>query len=857
MLLSFGLVPHVKGQVVINEIFYDPADKTKALEFIELYNAGDAPVDLGQWRFVSGIKFSFPDKTLVASKSSVCVATDPKLFQKEFGFTPLGPWKGKLKNEGELLQLADARGAVVDEVRYAAGPPWPAQAAGGGRSLELINPAFDRKSPGSWRAGGPTPGKLNSIAAENASPFVTEAAHSPQAPKAGTSISIAARVSDPDGVKAVTLLYQLVEPGAYIRRTDAAYEKSWIELPMRDEGSDGDLKAGDGIYTTRLPATDAVHRRLIRYRIVAEDAKGMRGQTPDSGDPVPDFALYVYDGVPEWSGALEPGKSPMVTYGPALLTSLPTFQLLANADDIKHSQWDSGWNHRKFPGTLIFEGRVYDHIACHIRGSGSTYNTGKNKWAFQFARGHPLVMRDPAGRAIVRSWGSFSMNACASPWVPAHRGMAGLDEWFSSRIFELAGVPTARHIPVHFRVVDQAEETKSQFDSDFWGLYMAIENPDGSFLDERDLGDGSIYSSESDKKEHQGHSQPTDRSDLNAFMNQSRGNQPEAWWRAHLNMPVMCSFRAANRITGNVDLREGANHFLYHAPDERWAPIPWDLDMMLLPKTHQSGRIDQDRCFSLPGLQVDYANRSRELLDLLLADTSPTGGQIGQLIDEYATLIKPSGHAQSWADADAALWNFHPRTTGKGVFYKNPMQDNRMGGSWDRKLATPDFAGMCRYVLEYASDSRPATAPPWKLNDGDPRGYGFGYLRADAADPNIPERPTLSYSGPAGFPANALGFHCSEFHDPQGADSCGAVQWRLGQIASPGVAGWTAGQPRRYEIEPLWTSPEIAPYANTIRIPAKLAKPGLTYRVRVRMKDVTGRWSRWSEPVTFAAGAPL
>jgi hypothetical protein len=164
---------------------------------------------------------------------------------------------------------------------------------------------------------------------------------------------------------------------------------------------------------------------------------------------------------------------------------------------------------------------------------------------------------------------------------------------------------------------------------------------------------------------------------------------------------------------------------------------------------------------------------------------------------------------------------------------------------------------MCRYVLEYASDSRPTAAPPWRLNDGDPRGYGFGYLRADATDANVPERPSIAYSGPDGFPANALAFQCSEFRDPQGADSCAAVQWRLGQIAAPGVAGWSAGQPRRYEIESLWTSPEVTPYNNTVRIPAKLARPGCSFRARVRMKDVTGRWSRWSQPVAFVAGSEI
>jgi hypothetical protein len=842
------------GEIVINEIFYAPPDKTKPLEFIELFNDGDAPAEVGHWRISDGVKFAFPQRTTIPAKGFLCVAANPAVFEKAFGFAPLGPWEGRLKNGGEHLQLVDADGHEVDEVKYSVGHPWPTQAHGKGAALELISAKLQRKTPGAWRAGGPTPGKANSVAAENAPPAITKVAHSPSQPKTGASILITARVADPEGVGTVTLAYQSIGPGEYIRRTDDAYEKTWAELPMHDDGQDGDARPGDGVYTASLPLELATHRRLVRYRIVATDGNGMSGQAPGPGDSVPNFALFVYDGVPSWSGAIQPGKSQPVTFSSDLLNSLPTFHLIANADDVEHSQWDGGWNHRKCKGTLVFDGKVYDHITFHNRGRVSVYNTGKNKWGFHFAEGHELAMRDPSGRGVKEKWDSFSMNACASPWVRAHRGMAGLDEWFSSRIFALAGVPSPRHVPVHFRVIDHADESpaKDQYGGDLWGLYMAIEDPDGSFLDERELPDGNIYTNESVEKKHQSPSQPTDRSDLDAFMNASRGNQSEAWWREHLDLPRYYSFQAANRITGNADLREGCNHFLYHAPDGRWVPIPWDLDMMLVPRRNQSGRIDQERCLQHKGLRIEYANRCRELLDLLLEDASPHGGQAGQLVEEYASLISSAEVKESWAGVDMARWNFYPRTSDKGGFYRTPMQDTLLGGAWQRTLVTPDFRGMCRYVLDYVTNTRPATTP-WKFSDGDSRGYGYGYLRAEAEDPDIPARPSISYTGAPGFPANALSFQCSSFDDPQGTNTFAAVQWRLGEIAAPGISGWSSDKPWRYEIEPLWTSPEVTDLSNTIRIPSDFPSAGKTYRARVRVKDNTGRWSHWSEPITFVA----
>ena len=62
----------------------------------------------------------------------------------------------------------------------------------------------------------------------------------------------------------------------------------------------------------------------------------------------------------------------------------------------------------------------------------------------------------------------------------------------------------------------------------------------------------------------------------------------------------------------------------------------------------------------------------------------------------------------------------------------------------------------------------------------------------------------------------------------------------------------------KYEIEPVWESPEITNASQlTVQIPAGVVKPGKLYRVRSRMKDNTGRWSHWSSPVEFTAGLPL
>jgi hypothetical protein len=64
-------------------------------------------------------------------------------------------------------------------------------------------------------------------------------------------------------------------------------------------------------------------------------------------------------------------------------------------------------------------------------------------------------------------------------------------------------------------------------------------------------------------------------------------------------------------------------------------------------------------------------------------------------------------------------------------------------------------------------------------------------------------------------------------------------------------------KPGKYEINAVWESEEATQFNSDIQIPASVVNAGDTYRVRCRMKDNSGRWSHWSDPVQFVAGEPL
>ncbi|MBI3875673.1 MAG: lamin tail domain-containing protein [Verrucomicrobia bacterium] len=835
-------------RVVINEIHFDPPEK-KALEFIELYNPNARDVSLAGWTLE---KFTFAVTSSIPACGFVVVAREPAAFAKAFGFQPLGPLPGKLKNHGERIVLRDANSRIVDEVRYGAGFPWPTASAGAGASLERIHPDLPGIFASSWRGSGfrvtgggkvatPTPGKTNSVFTLAPPPAVESIAHLPQQPREGEAVTVTVKFAELRAVTNVVLQVQVVEPGRYIRKSDPEFAKSWREFAMRGDGH--------GMFTATVPGEFQVHRRLLRYRVRVEQPE-FATTLPYEGDASPNFAWFCYNGVPAWTGASQPGKTPPLTFSSEFLGTLPTYHLIANRSDVERSQWDGGANKQRFTGTFVYEGRVYDHIQFHNRGQASTYVAGKNKWGFHFNRAREFEPRDLWGRVYPHTWNNFDMNACASPWVQVNRGMAGMDEAVSFRAYQLAGVPSASTHWVHWRVITGADEAspKSQYDGDLWGLYLAVQVPDGAWLKDRGLPDGNTYSHESGRK-HLASGMPADNSDWNKFMDRSRQANPEPWWRANLDLPAYSSFHAMNRVVSNVDLRHGGNHYFYHNPDGHWVPVPWDLDMMFIPKTHWPGIIDQTRCLDVPAIKLEYKNRAREVLDLFCSDAAPDGGQIGQLVAELSRVIQPPGQARNWAELDMAMWNYHPRTSQKGAFYQTPYEQGMMGGNFRRTLAPPDFAGFCKLITEFCTDSRPQKN--YAPNDGDIRGYGFGHLWWESRDDAIPARPTVRMIG-EDKKSGARVFEVSAFESSVKTNVFAAVQWRAGRISAPGQPGFREGRPWRYEIEPYWQSEEITTPERELRLDKKVLASEGVYRIRARYRDHTGRWSHWSEPVQLA-----
>jgi hypothetical protein len=707
---------------------------------------------------------------------------------------------------------------------------------------------------------GPTPGRVNAAFATNAPPAIRQVEHSPREPRTGQPVRLTAKVTDPHGVANVTLHYQVVEPGAYLELTDPAYETTWTDLPMNDAGTDGDAQAGDDVFTATLPAGIQLHRRLVRYRLTGADSLGASVRVPYADDPQPNFAYFVYDGVPVWTGAIRPGAAGVAgepfTVSPEEMNRLPVIHLLGKQSTIETATWFSRYGGDAYPwlGTLVYDGRVYDHIRLRARGGVWRYSMVKNMWKFDLNRGHDFEARDNWGRKYATPWTKLNLGACIQQGDYQHRGEQGLFESLGFRLFQLAGVPAPHTTFCQLRIIDEAEEARpgDQFEGDFWGLYLMTEPEDGRFLEGHGLSDSNFYKMEGGTGElnHLGPFGPTDKSDLNAFLDviNRGGAATEAWFRARLHLPAYYSYQAIVQAIHHYDICYDKN-FFYHfdAGTGAVTVTPWDLDLTWAENMFDPGCGGVDRIKArllpdaarYPALWREWQNRVREIRDLLWNED-----EAWRLIDEYVGRLRGPADGPTILDADRAQWDYNPKMVdprytphlnkaGQGRFYQWP--------NYSAAIAPRSFEGAVAILKRYVSFRATSTAA---------RAAPLDVL---AFDPELPDTPTLTSIGPPDFPVNALRFRASTF---SGSGGFGAMRWRLGEITPARAPSWLATEPWKYEIEPVWESGELTAYSPEIAVPPGVAKPGLVYRARVQFRDAAGRASHWSPPIEFTAAEP-
>ena len=153
--------PIAIGDIVINELMYDPISGNDDDQYLELYNQGTNAVNLAGWQFTTGVTFTFPSVTLapegylvVAKNLTNLLAKYPNLNSEN----TVGNYSGKLSHNGELVTLCRPQTLYTntailvgeDQVNYGTGGRWGEWSSGGGSSLELIDPHSNHRLAANW-----------------------------------------------------------------------------------------------------------------------------------------------------------------------------------------------------------------------------------------------------------------------------------------------------------------------------------------------------------------------------------------------------------------------------------------------------------------------------------------------------------------------------------------------------------------------------------------------------------------------------------------------------------------------------------------------------------------------------------
>jgi len=674
-----------------------------------------------------------------------------------------------------------------------------------GLNLELIRPGPNLEEPPI-----PSPGAQNTVYAASAPPAIRQVKHTPEQPMAGETTVITAKVTDPDGVGSVTVEVQTVAPGAYVPAflakttsvlrsqpnapwdPNPAYEQNWVSFEMKDDGSGMDETAGDGIYTAAI--SGEVNRTLVRYRITMADLLGAEQRVPYSDDPKLNFAYYHYDGIPEYVAGTRSVEGAPHTYSAETMSSVPSYHILttsanfdqavaySGANQISRDNYDArsayNWN-----CSFVYEGKVYDHVRYRLRQRNARYaGSGKRSFKFRFNRGDYPTFRDRNGDKYPEPW-----KYLATHKMIGSRGHFtwGMDQATNHLMWNLTGTPAPHTHWFQMRVVRNAEEApggaNGQYLGDYYGMLLALEEYDKRFLDAHDLEKGNLYKLISGRtdgvsvRRYQAAEAVDDGLDFRTIINQLRPARDDAWLNEHVNFDSWNHYHAVVDMIRHYDVAPNIaehlkNRAYYFEPSEtnplgRLNVLPWDSDTSWGPNWNGGIDFPMNVVFGpfnnnpREPFSIEYLNVVREMRDLIWTEE-----QIGLMIDPLAQIVAPQ------VPADRDRW-----IGGVGGSQSSPTLER----------VTDDMKKFAFDGGNWIGGNDPPAAISKDSGISGQQGRD-AYLDALTADPLLPAKPTISYSGDAGFPQDGLAFTSSPFSDPQGAGSFGAMEWRISEINQVG-----------------------------------------------------------------------
>ncbi len=541
------------SDIIINEIMYHPPEDRDDLQYVELFNRGQTAVDLSGWT-LKGVKFVFPDKTAMAPGAYLVLCRDRAAFARQYGtsMTVIGDFPGRLKHGGERIELEDAGGKTIDEVTYSDEEPWPVGPDGYSPSLERICPFVSGKEAHNWSASkmpvlessAGTPGRRNDSFSSNRPPAISMGEFKTPAP--GQPAPVTVEVTDPDGIKEVTLLYCLARTGGETTETAIAMQRIA-----------GDEKKG----TYQAAIAGQPEGALVRFRIQAQDAAGATRTLPSANEPRPTYSYSTFVNTNTariaFAHVINVTQPPPEVQPPVRRSFLAQLFSPSPAQPPARPMFaPPAPSPARGNGAFIYippdggEVHTFDHVRVRSRRGGFKVHFQKDR-AFKGMTGINVIFDGPPR------------------WV--------LSEALSFELYRMAGVKASA-----------TEHLRVWLDGRLLGYHLMVEQPNKAFL-RRHVGDdsGNLYKllwyggnivGQHEKKTNEttGHE---DLLKLIEGLNRESGAQQWQFIQKSFDVEQFTNYYAVNMCIQNWDGFFN-NYFTYHdtGGSGKWTIFPWDED---------------------------------------------------------------------------------------------------------------------------------------------------------------------------------------------------------------------------------------------------------------------------------------
>jgi hypothetical protein len=471
----------------------------------------------------------------------------------------------------------------------------------------------------------PTPGKPNNTGIDIPGPIISETEHYPLIPAENDDLYVTARIEPYfDSVDNVMLYYRVM------------FDRE-LNIPMLDDGTNGDIESNDGIYSVRIPSYRFSAGQMVRWFIVATDTAGRISRFPAYIDP---------QNSPQYSGT--------IVEDPSLTNPLPVLHWFIREPQAANSNAGTRC-------TLFYDGEFYDNLLINIHGQSSR-GFPKKSYDIDFHPGHNF------------KWAQGQPRADDINLMTTYPDKAQMRNILAYETYRDAGCPYHWVFPV-----------RVQQNGDFWGTAHVMENGDEDWLIRMGLNaDGALYkmynSFNSSSHAYSGAEKKTrkyeNNDDLSALYEGLRlsGEELRRYLYENVDVAQVVNFLAVRTITGDVDCCH-KNYYFYRDTgiSDEWQMWPWDVDLSfgrvwnssesywnenLVPDTRlfvgSNNRLP-DAIFDIPETREMYLRRVRTLMDdFLKAPGTPERGLYYEpRINILEALIAPD------AALDAAKWGSH------------------------------------------------------------------------------------------------------------------------------------------------------------------------------------------------------